>query len=79
MIRERLPSDEPTIPNLEDDSLHDSTMYPNNPTQPLGQSSLETPSEVPTNPNSTIVDDLEHEPCFDTISVVHQTVYILLN
>ena len=33
-------------------------MSPNNLTQPLGQSSPKTPLEVPTNPNSTIVDDI---------------------
>ncbi|KAI9194552.1 hypothetical protein LWI28_007048 [Acer negundo] len=49
--------------NVEDNSLHDSTMSPNNnnPTQPLGQSSPETFLEVPTNPNSTIVDDVNFE------------------
>ena len=36
-------------------------MSPNNLTQPLGQSSPKTPLEVPTNPNSTIVDDINFE------------------
>ncbi|KAK0607363.1 hypothetical protein LWI29_013872 [Acer saccharum] len=59
--RERLPIDELTTPNDEDDSLHDSIMSLNNSTQPLGQSSPKTPLEVPTNPNSTIVDDVESQ------------------
>ena len=56
-----LSSDKPITPNVEDDSLHDSTMYPNNLTRLLGQSSPETPLEVPTNPISTIVDDVNFE------------------
>ena len=36
-------------------------MSPNNPTQPLGQSSPKTPLEVLTNPNSTIVNDVNFE------------------
>ncbi|KAK0595675.1 hypothetical protein LWI29_008945 [Acer saccharum] len=59
--RERLQIDELTTPNTEDNSLHDSTMSPNNPIQPLGQSSLETLLEVPINLNSTIVDDVNFE------------------
>ncbi|KAF7149507.1 hypothetical protein RHSIM_Rhsim02G0175900 [Rhododendron simsii] len=59
--REELSVVEPETSHTEDNALHDSTMPPNNSTQPLSQSSSEIPPEVSINPNFTYSDDLFSE------------------